>query len=455
MLREVGLEEMMEARERRVMMQTELLRRYGLPLVCFTMNIPGPVKDSPLIRRGFQAGCRRLEEELGRAGIPVEFRKITEEYTGCTAYYAVRADAVALKTVCTAVEDENALGRLFDMDVLTSDGSKLARETVNGGARNCIVCGAPGRGCASRRSHTVEELQTAVRGILETHFARSDRRKLSFLAARAILDEACVTPKPGLVDRSNSGSHLDMDIFTFTASAAALAPWWTECVKIGQETRALPREETFCRLRTAGRAAEREMFAATGGVNTHKGVIFSLGAVCGAAGRLWRPEGICREPAVILAECAAMVRKAAEADFAAIAESGRRDTVGARLYLDYGLRGIRGELVDGLPSVLEIGLPALENALSAGCSRNDAGAAALLHLIEGVADTNMIARGGMAEAAAAAGEAGDILRRTPLPDMADIKALDDSFIRRNLSPGGCADLLAVTFFLHDLREDGQ
>lgn len=274
----------------------------------------------------------------------------------------------------------------------------------------------------------------------------------AFLATRALLDEVCVTPKPGLVDRANQGSHRDMDIFTFTASAAALAPYWGRCVRVGTETGDRPPEETFALLRQAGKEAEGAMFAATGGVNTHKGVIFSLGTVCGAVGRLLDQGALCREVPAILAECAAMTRRAVEADFAAMTAGGTRDTAGQRLFLDYGLRGIRGEVADGLPSVSAVALPALDAAEAAELSRNDAGRTALLRLIAQVTDTNMIARGGRPAAEEAGTMTARLLERSPFPSWEEVEALDRVFIVRNLSPGGCADLLAIALFLHDWRE---
>ena len=190
------------------------------------------------------------------------------------------------------------------------------------------------------------------------------------------------------------------------------------------------------------------MFRATGGINTHKGAIFTMGTVCGAIGRLWSPEEPCRDPAAILDACARMTRKAAEEDFNAIRALGQEKTVGQRLYLRQGLAGIRGEVAAGLPSVRQVGLPALDRALAAGRSRNDAAAITLLYLIAQVVDTNMIARGGLEEARRAMERVRGLLEKEPLPDRETICRLDEEFIRKNLSPGGCADLLAVTLFLH-------
>ncbi len=447
MEREVTLMEMLEAREARVRQQEALRERYGLPVISFTLNIAGPVKDSPLIRRGFRAGKKRLLEELDSAGLPVRHEEEILRHTGCEWILAVEGDALQIKAVCTAIEDENPLGRLFDMDVLTADGEKLDRSAVNGGPRNCIVCGAPGKGCASRRTHTVEELQQAARRILRRHFQDADSRAIGALAVRALLYEVCTTPKPGLVDGANCGSHRDMNLFTFVDSSAALAPYFQKAAALGQETAGLPPEETFRRLRPLGRRAEREMFAATGGVNTHKGAVFSLGTVCAALGRLWDPVRPVPAPEQALALCGRMSARAVEEDFAAIA-SHAPQTAGQRLFAEHGLRGIRGEVADGLPGVSQVGLPALNAALAAGAGLEQAGVSALIALIARVTDTNLAARGGLDGQSWAAERAGALLADGPIADRTAVEGLDQEMIRRNLSPGGCADLLAITYFLH-------
>ncbi len=446
MEREVTLMEMLEAREARVRQQDALRERYGLPVVSFTLNIAGPVKDSPLIRRAFQAGLDQMDAGLRAAKLSVLDRLEQEAPTGCEALYALDGTAREIKAVCVSIEDGSPLGRLFDMDVLDVDGRKLDRDEVGGTPRNCIVCGAPGKGCASRRAHTVEELQAATRRIMEEHFAAADREKAAALVTRALLDEVCTTPKPGLVDRNNNGSHRDMDIFTFTASAAALAPYWAKCVQIGQETAPKAPEETFSLLRKAGQGAERTMFEATAGVNTHKGAIFTFGLICGAVGRLWRAEAPCRNSEDILAECAEIVSSAVREDFALLERKSAR-TAGQKLYLEQGLTGVRGEAAKGFPSVSQVALPALKHALDAGLSWNDAGAVALLHLIAQGTDTNLFSRGGPELAQAAAAQCGNLLEETALPSMEEIAELDRDFIQKNLSPGGCADLLAAAYFL--------
>ena len=432
---EVTLQDILLAREQRVAKQKELLKTYHCPLVSFTMNIAGPVKTSPLIQRGFRAGLKKLES-LGSA---VLAKEIFYKDTGCEGYFAVNVDAQILKAICTEFEESTPLGRLFDMDVLDESGNKLDRQ----GQRGCIVCGAPGRGCAAGRVHSVKDLQDATDKILRAHFRSADQKRIADLAVLSLLEEVHITPKPGLVDRRNTGSHTDMDLDTFIASANALWPYFAKCVAIGQDTATQSAEETFYLLRQAGMDAEKTMYQTTGGVNTHKGAIFTLGILCGSIGRLWTGEAPVPALTLLLKECAA-VGQAAMADFSKMDGS----TAGQRLYLQKGLRGIRGEIADGLPAVSNIALPALEEGLSKGLSFNDAAACALVQLIAQVEDSNLYHRG-KDRGAAFAKEAAKALGK--FPAMEQIEAMDDAFIGQNLSPGGCADLLAATCFLYKLK----
>lgn len=438
---EVTLEQMLEAREQRAWRLFSLNKQWGLPMVSFSMNIPGPVKVSPLIRRGFREGCAALEHRLPK-GV-VKHKELIDAVTGCEGVWVVDMDAVKLKAITTAIEDANSLGRLFDMDIIGLDLQKLDREAVGGGSRDCIVCGAPGRGCASRRIHSVEQLQHSTDRILRSHFREKDARRIGALAVQSLLDEVCTTPKPGLVDRRNSGSHRDMDIHTFMASGAALAPYFHRCAQIGQETAGEAPEETFARLRAAGLQAERDMYEATKGVNTHKGAIFTIGILCGAAGRLWQPDKGWEE-SDLLEEVASMTRKPMEEDL----RKAGADTAGERLYSSLGIRGIRGEVAMGLPSVGKLGLPAYRRAIAQGLNGDMAGAVVLLKLIARVEDTNMLSRGGEAGAAAGAEKAAQVLEEGVTREA--LEKLDDWFIERNLSPGGCADLLAAVYFVHNL-----
>ena len=444
----VTLMEMLGAREARAMRQQQLLEEYHLPVISFCLNIAGPVKNSPVLRRAFREGLERLACALLAGRLDVVHREEVDQPTGCEALWVVRGDGRAVKELCVELEDRDALGRLFDLDVLDPVSGKWDRTQQGQPPRKCLVCGKEGKGCASRRLHTVEELQGATQVILEDYFGKKDQQALGALAAKALLYEVCTTPKPGLVDRKNNGSHRDMDVFTFLDSTAALLPYFEEAVRLGMETRDLPPQETFRRLRQAGAAGERAMFRATGGVNTHKGAVFTLGTVCAAAGRLWTAEGFSKDLDAALALCGEMSAQAVQKDFEAIRREGAH-TTGQRLYLEHGLEGIRGELSRGLPAVAQIGLPTLRRRLEAGDSLEQAGVQVLLALMAQVVDTNLIARGGL-EGQQWAMEQTKNLPQGRAATRQETEELDRALIERNLSPGGCADLLAITYFLEFL-----
>ncbi len=95
--------------------------------------------------------------------------------------------------------------------------------------------------------------------------------RIADLAHRALIDELEAYPKPGLVSPVDSGSHRDMDAETLRRSAGAIAPFFADLVRAGAA------DAPLSDLRRIGLDAEAAMLAATGGVNAHRGAIFSLG----------------------------------------------------------------------------------------------------------------------------------------------------------------------------------
>lgn len=449
---EVTLMEMLEAREKRAVRQRLLLSEYGKTIVCFTMNIAGPVKNSPLIHRGFAMGKEFLEQQFQVSGAKVRHFEEINEKTGNEAIYVLDWEPLAVKALTVEIEDGTAIGRLFDMDVLCPDGRKIDRQELGLESRKCLICGGPAQACARSRTHTVAQLQEKTGAILTAEVRKSDSQTIARLACQALLYEVAATPKPGLVDRDNSGSHRDMDFFTFQASAAALWPYFALCAQIGMDTRLEPPEETFARLRVPGKLAEGQMLHATAGINTHKGAIFSMGILCGALGRLEREQW--GRPERVLTECAAMTKGIVNRDYTNLTPETAK-TAGQKLYLQYGITGVRGQAEAGFPAVLEVGLPRLEEGLAQGKSINNAGCAALLAMLAKAVDTNMIHRGGYEAQQQVARELAALLEKDPFPEVETLRELDQKFIQKNLSPGGTADLLAMVYMLHFLKEESH
>lgn len=295
---------------------------------------------------------------------------------------------------------------------------------------------------------------------------------LECAAGRSLTDEVEATPKPGLVDLKDSGAHKDMDHRTFELSIAAILPFIREMAEIGiyhgimeceaglqckNEPDAEQAERLFAAIRPAGVRAEKAMFAATSGVNTHKGIIFSMGLLAAAAGRFFGRLPVCSgvQAEELLSYCGLMCRRPMERDFSAVVP-GKNNTHGELLYLKYGCRGIRGEAADGFPSVRLVGLPALreyfEYTKLSGIhpDRNQLSLHILLHLMANVDDTNVLFRTNY--------ESLEYVKQCALSvlslggskteeGMEALTRLNSDFTDKNISPGGCADLLSMTLFL--------
>lgn len=457
-IQEVSLLQMLDAREQRAHRQNKLLARYQKPLLCFTLNIAGPIKNSPLIRQGFCIGMEEINLQLCRNKLSVIYQETIDEVTGNEAFFVLDGEGLAVKQLTCELEDADDLGRLYDLDVLLPpdkehpQGRKLDRQDLGHPGRRCIICGAPAKECSSRRIHPVSQLQQKTNTILEHAVKTRYASRIAELAVRSLLYEVSVSPKPGLVDRFNNGSHKDMNFYTFLNSAAALWPYFHECARMGldygfMENAAL--QDLFQKLRSPGKLAENQMLRATEGVNTHKGAIFSMGILCAAIGACDPKDWA--SPEKILQTCAAMTRGLVSSDFSGLTRENAA-TIGQKLYLEYGITGVRGEMEAGLPVVADYGLPLLEQLLSQGKSPDEAGSAVLLTIMAHMTDTNLIARSDVPTQKAAAERAREILSKNPCPPVSVLRQMDQDFIRKNLSPGGSADLLAVCWMLYFIKQ---
>lgn len=425
--------EILEAREQRVQLQRSLLARFSLPLICFTLNIPGPDKTGPLAEKAFFLGCRLLQKQLKAfSTVHFEYRCTAAGWEG---FFCVDAPAEALKEITVFLEDKTPGGRVFDMDVLTADGRKLERSAP----RRCLLCENEAAVCGRSRSHSLEALQSQTESLMETAVSEQIAR----LAVQSLLCEVYATPKPGLVDQNNNGSHRDMDLTLFVRSSAVLWRYFRSCAAFGLQGG--EPAAVFEKLRRAGLEAEQRMLRATGGINTHKGAIFSLGILCGAAAmvspRQWE------DPAALSRQTALLARGIVRKDYEFMEVPA---TAGEKLFERYGITGARGQAEAGFPAAFRVGLPALEAGLEKGLSFNDSLCAALLHIIATTWDTNLIKRGGMAAFGQVQAMLQSLLWANPHPPKEILEDLDRAFIKQNLSPGGSADLLSATCFLYFL-----
>jgi triphosphoribosyl-dephospho-CoA synthase len=254
-------------------------------------------------------------------------------------------------------------------------------------------------------------------------------------ASECLKLEVATYPKPGLVSHVDPGAHHDMNAAVLNVSAETLEAYFVDLVEAGAAG------ATMGRLRSIGLAAERAMLAATNGVNTHRGAIFGMGLLCAAAGfrRTYKVPVALGE--IVAGVWGAEILRGPIPLHSHGAEVGRR----------YGVGGARAQAAAGFPTLYQVALPALR--LGRQLVPGDAEAArvqACMGLIATLEDTNLLYRGGPEGISFAHRQAKCFLDQGGVgtPDWrARAAAIHEAFVARRLSPGGCADLLAMALFV--------
>ncbi|WP_126944768.1 triphosphoribosyl-dephospho-CoA synthase MdcB [Xanthomonas sp. BRIP62409] len=268
--------------------------------------------------------------------------------------------------------------------------------------------------------------------------ASAPAHRLGRLAVAALHAELGCAPKPGLVTPFDSGSHADMDASTFLRSLFALRGYFVAIAQAGIDN------APFEQLRQLGIAAEAAMLRSTGGINTHRGAIFSLGLLTAQAARLRAVHGHAPTGEAV---CSAVqvwrdALRAAPLD---------PHSNGQRVRAAFRISGVREQAAAGYPLLREIALPSLRSALRSDATREAALAQTLMRLIAEVDDLNLLHRGGQDGLAYAKAQAHAFLADGGIAHpqwRACLHAIGRQFVARRLSPGGSADLLACAWFLH-------
>jgi triphosphoribosyl-dephospho-CoA synthase len=273
---------------------------------------------------------------------------------------------------------------------------------------------------------------------------------LSQRAIKSMLVEVSCTPKPGCVDRNNNGAHKDMNFDTFLGSISAIAPYFLKIAQLGKEMGDF--RELFVKVREIGLEAENDMFVFTGGINTHKGQIFALALLVFASSHILHNVKNVINMDDLSELIKEMTTEILTAELALI-KSKKKElrTKGEEVYVRYRIKGARGMALDGYSEVYDKGVLFLRNLLMTGVPMRKALVNTFLNLLVNLDDTNILSRHSMLTLESVQGVAkqalnfGGILTkkgRTFIEDM------DKFFINKNISPGGTADMLAVTYFLH-------
>ncbi|WP_311335809.1 citrate lyase holo-[acyl-carrier protein] synthase [Cardiobacterium hominis] len=434
--RVVALDAVLAARDARVARQQAMLAQGGV-LLSLTLVAPGAVKRSPLLDAIFAAALAALRPLVDDARARIE----AVDDSGHHALYLLDGEARDWKTRMLALENRAPLSRLWDIDIIGGDGVAVSRRDLGLPPRRCLICDDDAKTCARERRHSINALQADITHRYRLH---QQAQAIAETMRQALITEATLTPKAGLVDAAHNGGHTDMNLALFLKSADAIAPYLGDCAAAGMTFAASPASPAIlAAIRPIGIAAEAAMRAATGGVNTHKGAIFAFGLTAAALGKRLAAQGT-----TTLAEIQDDIRAISAGLLAELQQPGE-DSAGKRGYARHGIRGARGEAASGYTTVTRHALPAYRQALAADGNTRRALLAALVALYAANDDSTTLARVGLDGLRAHQHWARQLLAdRATLADetrLADaIAAYARDCAARRLSAGGSADLLALT-----------
>ncbi len=398
-------------------------------LLMISANVPGCEKLRPGISRLLRGALDTLHDAIG-----LKLLFTGRDLLGPFHLASSNRLPVDAKRAAVLLEAENPSARLLDVDVYGPDGFQVDRAGIGLPPRGCLLCDEAARECILLQRHSNTELLSRVDSLLQP-FIGLPRRIVPEVLARnlrmGVLRELDLTPKPGLVDRRDSGSHPDLSYSSMRASAELLPLYFDEILSCHQRQRPL---QDFVQ---AGVDAEKRMIREIQS-NAHKGFIFLSGLVLMAA-------CACDGRAELLRD------KISEIAIAFFTNFGSRVSHRAGIRSCYGLGGILAEAEHGLPSVFEHGWPKYREALEAGWDAEHASFYLMAVLMQQVEDTTAIRRCGL-EGLARLRRDGARLQRllerqqAPEPMLA---CLNEEYRESGLTMGGVADCMALTFTLQE------
>ncbi|NLB61633.1 MAG: citrate lyase holo-[acyl-carrier protein] synthase [Clostridiales bacterium] len=417
----ISLPEIMEHREKRTMRTAELIRKHQSTVVCMSMNFIGEYKVLKHSRLIFNMFCEKVLRST-----QVRFHEVEYSTFGDYAHFVCEENPEAVKAKMCKLEESCEVGRLFDIDVyygMENDSpAKISRE----GLRKCLICDKPAIECSRSRAHGIEAVRSHSIDIMKRHLATL----ISECAYDSLISEVETTPKPGLVDKNNNGSHTDMNINSFYASSLAIKPFYYD---MALETfksfdNNLSIFELMRRLQAIGRAAETAMMSATIGINTQLGAIYTIG----------------------LLSCGVVMSLEHSQCFDAIPNYAQSLVLSVKVG-DIPSFGARFEAENAFPNILAT--TRRIQILNNEHNFNNSCVFALLEIMLLIDDTNVLRRGGESGLIFVREQAKRILEFNYSNEM--LKAVldfDNEMIRRNLSPGGCADILAAAIFMLNIKQ---
>ncbi|MEW8994513.1 triphosphoribosyl-dephospho-CoA synthase CitG [Clostridium sp.] len=451
------IDKFLNHREKRVLHQEQLLRNTsgGVTLATVRVNYPGIEKSNYITDSIARIVC---EDIFLFHNKNIIYKEVYKNREGIIGHFIFNTDNIEVKRKLIYMEENHILGRCVDIDVYYLEDSDpmmpalhgVSRRDIGLEPRKCFLCEEEAILCSRIQKHNIEEIKEYFVKKYEEYMCYVDRRdKLSFdisqLALKAMITEVSTMPSFGLVSPITKGSHIDMDYYTFLDSSFAIVPFIKEMVEVGYSYERP--KNIFIAIRAIGIKCEEAMFNVTKGVNTHKGMIFLIGVVATALGKVLYEKSSYNKIETILKDMCENILD----DFKDLHKK-KELTHGETLYLKHGFAGIRGEVKKGLENIFQEIIPNYQNSKLKG---NDLYSQTLLMLMSKVEDSTIVHRQNIEKLREVQRHAYEILNLGGFNSEEGIKAAYDfekQCIDENVSPGGAADLLALVIFLTDSKK---
>jgi len=416
------------AREKRSLHIKELMEEYKYKtILVLKTNVPG-INKNPANMMFICNLFNILIHDIFGEKIIIEEQ--VESLDGNYKYYAINEEGNIVKEKTIVLEEENPLGRLVDMDVYNK--TAISRKDVSCDMRKCLICDNYSHICVRNQTHSEKEVFNKINEIIEKYLKEYILTKVM----KCIYFELELYPKFGLVSNRNNGCHKDMNYETFVQSTFAIKPYLKEYINYGLKDLDDP-----LMLQEIGKRAEKAMFETTNNINTQKGLIFILGiflpvisnAIYHNLDVSYIKEEIKRIAAIIVGDYY---------DDISIKEY---KTHGDNIYIDYGLKGIRGEALEGLQKVFEI--PSYN-----GSSIEDTHLEYLIHIMSVLDDTTIIHRTNLETLNSVQKDMKYIVNSGGYSANIElVEKLSNDYIKKNISPGGSSDMLVVKIIFEELK----
>lgn len=449
---------LLKAREDRQQQKMELVTE-GFHLVSLQLNIPGLPKTDWLLKEFISLVDDAFSRFLISHNSNNQWsRKLKErDEAGDAVYYLFKAshfDAPQLKVLTEQFEQSFVLGRIVDLDVLSTDGEPISF----GRKKACFICDHSALHCRKNKRHSIDEVRQAMLDAISVYIRKNKEEelvnKVAGFAVKGLLHEVSLSPKPGLVCRHSAGAHTDMDFTTFVNTIAVLSPYFVEINRLALAFKGSDVSKALPEIRIIGLKMEQSMQDATNGVNTHKGAIFLMAISCFAMVRVINKLGYLK-----LTSFSSVVQQLSrglvQRELCAV-DAKDELTHGQQCFIQYGLQaaGARGEAEQGLPMVLHHGLPFILSKLKKGFNHysdkelKELLIPVLLKIMSVNNDTNVLYRHNRTILEQLKQQSAKSLLLWEQENKQPYNELVDWCNSHRISPGGSADLLALTISLY-------